>query len=281
MDFWLFFWGELTMELSETWHLLHQPAYRSPSVFDLNNSGRFKEKPYVSKPYGIRLMINGTLEVKVECVYLVKKDTFDELSGIRYSHIVERMEIPLNSDMELGDASNDHQQLPEIIRNEIKAVHGTWYDNTVAPDGNKIDRAQLEEKLKSAIDLAKKQTRDKIKAKNQDWIHSLLPRKMVDFNRGLYSRMADQLYPCYQDQEGKEDEATLIRKINLFSLIFDNEDDHLVKANGNVWQDEAEQWNCWIAFAGSESEAERIHSVMMSVFPEVRDTLAHEVSSSH
>ncbi len=75
------------MKIPNGFDVLHQPKYKTPSVFDLHESGRFKTRPAVTKDYGFRLIINEEFQVKMQFVHLIEGDVVDETTGIRYTHI--------------------------------------------------------------------------------------------------------------------------------------------------------------------------------------------------
>lgn len=84
--------------------------------------------------------------------------------------------------------------------------------------------------------------------------------------RVLYRLVAGELYPDYRARGGEDVEDGLIRKIQLFSRIYNSDEpDNLLKPDGNRWQSEDDVWDCWIAYAGSETEARRVCQSMEAV----------------
>jgi hypothetical protein len=90
--------------------------------------------------------------------------------------------------------------------------------------------------------------------------------------------VGDTLFKDYLQRGGEETEAELIRKINLFVRLY--ESDGLVKPNGAAWQSEDELWDCWIAFAGSESEGKRICETIKQVLLPLKEDIESELSEA-
>ena len=264
------------MRIPKGWFVLFQPEYKSPSVFNLNDLGLFNFFPSVSKPYGVRLIVDEKFNVQMQCLYLAEKEYVDQDSGKRYSHVNQEVLISLDQDLNLDSEGVKTMVTDSVVSDEIIAVHKEWYESSVPLKDGAIDREELKQTLSSAIDKRKKTILENLERKNSTWLTSVLPRKITDFQRGLYPRMAGELHPRYQEQGGEDDVDALIRKINLFSCIYDNEE--MIKPDGTTWKDEDEQWDCWVAFAGSESEALRLTSVMKTVFPPVQEELTRELA---
>ncbi len=263
------------MRIPKGWFVLYQPEYKSPSVFDLNDLGRFKFFPSVSKPYGARMIVDEIFNIQIQCLYLMEEEYVDQSNGQRYSHVNQELLISLDPDLAMDNEGVKAMVSDRKIVDEIIAVHKEWYESSVPLKEGEIDREELEKALITAIDRRKKIIFKELERKNHLWIKSVLPRKITDFKRGLYPRMAGELYPQYQQQGGEDDADALIRKINLFSCIYDDEE--MIKPDGTTWRDEDEQWNCWVSLVGSESEANRLTSVMKTVFPPVQKELTWEL----
>jgi len=106
-----------------------------------------------------------------------------------------------------------------------------------------------------------------LKRKNSQWVEPMIPRMLFDFTHGLYERVGDSLYSDYRSRGGDDTEENLIRKIQLFNTVYDTGiPESLSKPDGSKWENEDEIWDCWAAFAGSESEAERVCQTMDAVF---------------
>ncbi len=264
------------MKIPSRWFVLYQPKYKTPSVFDLHERGLFKTRPPVSKDYGARLIVNEEFRVRMQYVHLTTGDTVDQETGKRYSYINSDSLIDLTENLSLDKEELAGSVSDENVRDEIVRVYDEWYKSYVPlnKEGN-IDRAELEKKLISYIIERKKIIGEELIRKNNKWIQPALSRIIFDFNHGLYQRVSDKLYHDYKERGGKDTEQNLIRKILLFYRINESEDPNaLLKPDGSKWNNEDEIWNCWVAFAGSESEAKRICLTMESVFRPVSEELS-------
>jgi len=247
------------------WFVLQQPKYKTPSVFDLHERGLFTSMPSVTRESGACLIINEDNQVGVYYKCVAQGHKVQE--NISYAYRVDLGILRLTADMKL-----DEKALADIgesgAREEILRVHGEWYKSYIPlqADGS-LDNAELERKLNSSLSEGKKLYREELKRKNSRWIEPFLGRKIWDFRRVLYRLVAGELYPDYRARGGEDAEDGLIRKIQLFSRIYDSDDpDNLLKPDGNNWENEDEMWDCWIAYAGSESEAKRVCQSMEAVF---------------
>lgn len=110
---------------------------------------------------------------------------------------------------------------------------------------------------------------------NIGWVKPFIPRMIHDFRYGVYQRAGEEFYTDYRQRGGQETEEGLIKGINIFARIYESEG--LLKPNGDRWQSEDELWDCWVAFLGSEPEAERICSTMENVLPPLEKQLREEL----
>ena len=265
------------MRIPKGWFVLYQPDYKLPSVFDLNDMGLFKSRPYVSKECGARMLVNRDFDIQIQCLYLTENTGEVQGSVQQYTYMAKEVLIPLGQGLKPDMEKLNGIAADSKIFDEILIVYKKWYENVLFKENGEIDRPDLEKKMTSAINDRKKIIFESLVRQNHHWVKSILPRKMMDFKRGLYYRMSDTLYPEYRRQGGEKDENALIRGINIFRCIFDDEEG--IKPDGTSWKDEEEQWECWVAFIESESEAFRIVSVMNQVFPEVQKELRLELAA--
>lgn len=261
------------MNIPGEWFLLYQPKYKTPSVFDLHERGLFAFRPEVSKDRGVRLLVNKELKVKIQYM-LLTEGNFSDNTGKRYPFKNNHAFIDLTEDMKLMEGGFSDVEPDAGLRDEIIKVQREWYESYVPleADGN-INKLELDKKLNASINERRKEIGQELVRKNTQWIQSALPRKLFNFHRGLYQRVSDRLCDDYLKRGGEDNEKGLIKKICLFNRIYDSDGpDYLLKPNGGLWKDEDEVWECWSAFAGSESEAIRICSNMDAVFrPLVRE----------
>lgn len=269
------------MKIPDGFYVLFQPKYKTPSIFDLHESGQFKVRPAVTKEHGFRLIVNEEFQIKIQYLHIVEQNGVDENTGIGYNHVNKEIFIDLMENLTLDKEKLVGSVPDDDIRDEILQIHKEWYDSYIPLDQNgEIDRIVLGKKLAASINEGQEIIKKELIRKNNSWIQAALPRLIHDFNHGLYQRMSDRLYPDYTSGGGEDTEKGLIKKINLFNRIYESEDiEALLKPNGSTWQNEDEIWNCWVAFAGSESEAKRICSTMATIFRPVSEELSRELNS--
>lgn len=265
------------MRIPKGWFVLYQPEYKVPSVFDLNNMGLFKSRPYVSKEWGARVIVNKDFNIQIQCLYLTENMGEAQGADQRYIYMNKEVLIPLGQDLKpdmekLKDVAVDSKRFDEIL-----IVHKSWYENLPFKEDGEIDRPELEKKITSAINEREKMIFQSLVKRNHDWVESILPRKLSDFKRGLYHRMSQELYPEYRRQGGEKNEKEFIRAISIFTCIFN--DEKMSKPDGTPWKSEDEQWKCWVAFVESEPEALRLVSVMRQVFPKIQKELSLELAA--
>lgn len=251
------------MKIPDGYFVLYQPKYRIPSVFDLHERSLFRTRPSITKDYGFRLIVNEEFQVKMQYLHLTKRDIVDENTGEKYYYINEEAVVDLKKDLTVNLKNLKADVGDKNIRDEIMKVHQEWYTSYVPlnQDG-KIDRSELGKKLTASINEHRKLIRQELVRKNNPWIEAVLPRRIQVFKHGLYLRVADRMYDVYRENGGEDTEKGLIKKIQQFHRIYENDG---LKPNGSRWKDD-EIWECWIAFAGTEAEAKRVCRTMESVF---------------
>ena len=263
------------MKTEEGWFVLYQPKYKTPCVFDLNQRGLFEARPFVTKECGARILVRDDLSLKIE--YLHLKQGNEKLGNLTCTHVLERGFVEPTD-----DASDLAETVPEsMVRDEIMALWKEWFGNYVPLDEKgKIDAEAFKMKLAESVNEGKKRVRESLMAKNGKWIYPALPRMVFDFNHGLYERMSDTLYPEYESRGGEDTEEGLIKKIHIFDRICESEDpDAFLKPDGTQWKGKDEIWDCWVGFAGSEAEADRICETLETVLPPVSEDLSIELAS--
>lgn len=260
------------MKVPKGWFLLYPPKYRTPTVFDLHERGLFTSMPYVSQKSGACLIINEDLWVSVYYRYVVEGHQVK--NNISYSYLAEKGLIRLNEDMQLNEKELTALNRPEA-EEEIRRVHEEWFSSyTPSLSNGRIDRAELEKKLKASLKEGIRLFREKVKRKNSSWIDPALNVMTWRFKHTLYNLVFDQFYSDYQARGGEDGEEGIISKIGTFCRIYEGRDtDNLIKPDGNRWQNDDEIWDCWIAYSGSESEAERVCQSMEAVFRPLYATL--------
>ena len=249
------------------WYVLYQPEYKTPNVFNLNEKGLFKKKPNVTKDYGARVLVSESLSLSIQYMRLIEKNVVDEEKGETYSCININGLIGIDEKLRLDEA--ELSKLDSELKEEIRKVYDEWHKSVP----KKEDEFQL--KLRQAVENGKKQYWEYLVKKNSSWIKPYLPRMIYDFKNGIYQRIRHILYEDYKRRGGQDKEDELIKKINIFVKLYENEG--VIKADGTEWISEDEIWDCWCAFCGSEEEAERICKTMESVIVPLRDELEEEV----
>ncbi len=247
------------------WYVLYQPEYKSPNVFNLNEKGLFRKKPFVRKEYGARILVSESLSTSVQYMKLVEKEVVDE-KGQAYSCVNMNGLVRIDEDLRLDE--KEVSKLDDDLKEEVRKVYEEWYKSLP----KKKDEIKL--KLRQAVESGKKQYWEYLARRNSSWIEPYLPRMIYDFKNGIYQRIYDMLYEDYKKRGGKESEDELIRRINIFVKLYENEG--LTKPDGTEWISEEEIWDCWCAFCGSEEEAERICKTMENVIVPLRKELEEE-----
>ncbi|WP_156915904.1 hypothetical protein [Desulfatirhabdium butyrativorans] len=256
------------------WFFLQPPKYRIPSVFDLHERGLFTTMPSVTRKSGACLVVKEDLQVSIWFKYITEGHTVRE--NVSYSYRVNEGILPLKADMTLDD-----QALADIVesdaREEVLRIHAEWYRSYIPMRADNIpDRPELEKKLASSLNEGKKLYREELKRQNNRWIERLLGVKIWKYKKYIHPLVSDELFSDYRKQGGEDTEEGLIRKVQLFSLVYDtDQQDDLLKPDGNHWGSEGEMWDCWIAYAGSELEAKRVCQSMEAVFRPLSASLSN------
>jgi hypothetical protein len=146
-----------------------------------------------------------------------------------------------------------------------------WHGNFIPMQEGTLNHEELSQKLINVVGECRERIRKELVRKNQQWVLSNIPRRVHDFKYGLYNHVKEKLYQEYQENGGEDSEPNLIKKIALFNRVLENcNQKDLKKPDGNSWRNEDEIWQCWIGFAGSESEAHRVCRTMDAVFSDLQ-----------
>ena len=248
------------MQLPKGFYVLHQPKYRTPSVFDLNDRGRFNRRPPLSVNAGFRLLVNAARHVMMQCAFLVTPG-----GGSTYQ--LQEMTVALSNTLDLDEKAFARQVPDAMAAKAIITDFRQWRDGFL---GNLEDSGTEQEALAAKLGRVYTECQSsycrELARRNSDWVNAALPRLLFDFRRTLLPDLEGRLLPVYQEKDGEDTEDDLVRKIMLFYRVLDNcASGDLVKPNGHRWQDEDEIWDCWVGFAGSEAEAQRICQTLETV----------------
>jgi hypothetical protein len=259
------------------WYIVHQPDYKTPNVFNLHERGMFTARPLIRGEYGARILTDENLQIAVQYMYLTEESLEDRESGIRFSWINKHGLVSLTRTLLPKKAELKRIALETKVEEEIHRVAREWA-SSFSSGAAKADTEEVTRALNAAVERGKDLCRQWLLRSNRLWIEPLLPRMIQNFKRGLHERVGDTLFKDYLQRGGEETEAELIRKINLFVRLY--ESDGLVKPNGAAWQSEDELWDCWIAFAGSESEGKRICETIKQVLLPLKEDIESELSEA-
>jgi hypothetical protein len=263
------------MKIPEGCFVIHQPKYTVPCIFNLNERGTFTNYPSVTSSWGFRVLADGDCHARIQFARLVHRPGTDSKSG-PYNWKVEEVLIDLSDQLEADPEEMATAVSDSEIRSALMDQFNEWHDNFVPMKGGGADRADLNRKLTNVVEESKESIRKKLVKKNRQWVLPNIPRCVQDFRRGLYNHVKDMLYGEYRNNGGEDSEPNLIKKIALFNRVLENcNQENLSKPDGNAWENEDEIWQCWIGFAGSESEAHRVCRTMDAVF---RDLQLEEVA---
>ena len=264
------------MIIPKGFYTIYQPKYRTPCMFDLNKRGMFKSQPPVTQPWGYRIVAKNVNEVLMQVFGLMHKTVTDPITNQRYDFLVEEALVELDSALNLN-ATHVTAEIPDFpYADDLSSEHQEWRDAFVPADnkGN-VDQTALDSKIEAGIVEAKEKRRQELIRKNSPWVKPVLPRMIQDFENGLYLKMTERLFDKYRELGGEGSEQELIKKIVLFEQIIDNAPwGNMEKPDGGQWQDDDEIRECWMGFAGSEKEAERICQALDFVLPEVKNQMA-------
>jgi len=207
---------------------------------------------------------------------LVDSVSIDEITGEKYFFMNKNGLVYLTDDLkldlsELGKADFDNE-----IRYEIIKVYNAWFSTF---SNGTTDREtfvpEFKKSLPPIIERGKKSSQDWLIRNNAPWIEPFLPRIIYDFRHGVYERINQILYGSYKEEGGCDTEDDLIKKINLFMMIYESEG--LVKPDGASWRNEDELWDSWVAFAGTETAAKRICRTMEMVILPLKEEIRREL----
>lgn len=248
------------------WFLLFQPKYRIPSVFDLHQRGLFQEKPGITMPCGARMLVNDGLQVALE--YRVLKEDRNVVKGIIYSYATSQGILILNADLAIDISAVSSTVRDFETEQEISRVYEQFCKDYLPTNKRgQFDNDALQCKLRTSLGEAKKQYREELKRKNGTWVASRVPALTGRFFLWQEGQVAEELFDAYRVQRGEDTPTGLITKIAQFYTICNTtEPDGLERLDGKNWTTEDEIWQCWVGFAGSDEEANRIFQVMERVF---------------
>lgn len=268
--------------IPEGFFVIHQPKHKIPAVFDLNERGLFKTRPYVTKEYAYRVITSDDLSVKLQFFCLKEKAVNDPTTGERYSFFVEETLIDLDEELKLKSADSATPVANQSVLDEILAAHDEWSNAYIPLNGKKkTDKEGLKKKLLTSIAECKEVIRKELVRKNSAWVNAAMPRLIQDFLRGLYPWVEDHLYEQYGQMGGTDAEKELIKRIILFQRVYAcDKQDLMRKPNGETWKSEDEIWECWTGFAGSEEEAKRVCRTMEAVFRPLVKEMAQQIATT-
>ena len=256
------------MIVPEAYSVIHQSKQRTPSVFDLHDRGMFKSRPFVTCDWGFRVLVNEDLEAKLEYLALVESSTADPQTGEKFNVVLQSVFIDLNQDLRVKSKALLNHVTDTDVRQQLETAYEEWRAAYV-PKNKKgdIDREALKKKLNASITEYRDVVRKNLARKNSAWVQAGLAYQVQRFQRYLYPLVSDGLYEQYQQLGGTDDERGLIRKIAQLQCIYNGDpQDPLRKPDGDVWDHEDEQWECWAGLAGSIEEAKRIGRTLLSGF---------------
>jgi hypothetical protein len=267
------------MNTAKGWFVLYQPQYGVPCVFDLHHGGLFQTRPHVTKEFGVRVLVNEDLRVRLQYLHLMEEA--ENQGNIFCPHILKDGFVDPAEDLTIDESDSLAAVPVDMIRHEILKVWKEWFTNYVPLDEKgKIDMGALKKKLAESVNEGKKRMRESLVRKNGGWIYPFLPRMIFDFHHGLYHRMSDRLYPEYRARGGEDTEKGLIKKVHIFDRLCESEDpDGFLKPDGTRWKGKEEMWHCWVGLVGSEAEADRICSTLETVLPPISEALSKELES--
>lgn len=266
------------MRAPEGFFTIYQPKHKIPGIYDLNERGMFRARPFVTKDYGYRVIMNEDLSVKMQLLCLKEKTAQDPRTGVSYNHIVDEILVDLDEVLRPIEADTATGETPPEVTEEILAEHEEWRKAFIPTDENqKTDKEALKQKLRAALLDRKEIIRKDLVRKNSTWVTAAMSRLVQDFLRGLYLKVEDCLYEQYRQMDGMDTEKELIKKILLFHRVYDcDNQDPMRKPDGGSWKSEDEVWECWIGFAGSEGEAKRVCRTMEAVFRPLKKEMTEQ-----
>jgi hypothetical protein len=237
----------------------------------------FAARPLIRGEYGARILTDEDLRIAVQYMYLTEESIEDRDSGKKFSWVNKHGLVSLTRTLVPKKAELKRIAIESNVEEEIHRVAREWA-SSFSPGAGKADTEEVRRALKAAVERGKDLCRQWLVRSNRLWVDPVLPRMIQSFKRGLHQRVGDTLFKDYLRRGGEETEAELIRKINLFVRLY--ESDGLAKPNGEAWGSEDELWDCWIAFAGSESEGKRICETIEQVLLPLKEEIESELSEA-
>lgn len=248
--------------------IIHQPKHQVPGVYDLHPRGMFRTRPFVTRDWGIRILADDALQLKVQYLVLADEPATDPATGEKYRVVLRSVLIDLDPDKGVAPEVLAQHVAREEARREIVNLVEEWRDAYLPRnDAGRIDATALEKKLTIAANEYKANQLKHLAQRNNPWIQPGLPRALQDFQRYLHPLVSNDLHACYTGLDGRDDEKQLVKKIALLQRVYTEAfDDPLRKPDGDAWKDEDEVWACWTGLAGSAEEARRIGRTLETVF---------------
>ncbi len=145
-------------------------------------------------------------------------------------------------------------------RLEVSRIYAQWCEQYLPKtDDNILDVAALKTKLLSSLEDSKKKIRRELKRQNGSYVVARVPALVGFFFRWQDGALSNEAFDAYCSQGGEEPVNSFIQKVAEFYTICDTkEPGGLERNDGKYWQSDDEIWECWISFAGSEEEANRV-----------------------
>ena len=117
------------MGVPEGFFSIYQPKHKIPGVYDLNERGMFKARPFVTKDYAYRVIANEDLLVRLQFICLKEKAAKDPQTGESYIYIVEEILIDLDEDLRPISADIAMTEALPAVTDEILAAHERLHVN--------------------------------------------------------------------------------------------------------------------------------------------------------
>ena len=256
----------MAMKIPQGFFIVYQPKYRVPSIFDLHSRGLFKTRPFVTEPFGFRVLGDQSGQVKLQCAWISETRTLDEKSGRAWEFAVEERLLNLDPAFEPVSGEPEKALPDDEARKKIIQDLAEWRESYL-PQEKESRIKNLERKIQASVAEHKSRLRDELVHKNRDWIVAGLPRILQDFRIYLYPDVRNHLIETYRESGGESDEAGVIRHLALFLHIFDHGETDLFKRHDwGGFQPKDQAWECWSGFTGSDAESERLYNTMDKVF---------------
>jgi hypothetical protein len=267
------------MKTPRGWSVVYQPDYKTPCVFNLHERGMFAGRPSIRTEYGARIVTDKNLHPAVQYMYLTDETIEDPMTGKKYSCLNRHGLVLFTDKMKPDFAVLKGKGIEEKVQEEIRRVVEEWQSSFGSKQkGDKPDQEEMRTALKAALERGDRLCQQWLINSNTLWVQPRIPGMIHFFDYGIYQRVAEELYADYCWRGGEETEKELIKKINLFIRLY--ESDGLIKPNGDLWLSEDELWDCWVAFSGSESEANRICATIEAVLVPLREEIEKELKEA-